>query len=229
MLKTIVGFAEDDSSIFQDDTVNTLMKNLSNKKISYLVKPTLFLLCLIPFALLLYQALTDNLGVNPVETLTHETGEWALRFLLFTLCITPLRRLTHVNWLVKLRRMLGLFAFFYAVLHFITYVWLDQFFDWQEILIDIPKRPFITIGFVALVLLLPLAITSTSAMQKRLKKRWLTLHKLVYIIPMLAVVHFIWSLKADYSEPLIYTFIFLVLMLSRAVYDRRKRSIKKAL
>ena len=213
----------------RDDIVKTLMKNLSNKKISYLVKPVFFLLCLIPFALLLYQALTDNLGVNPVETLTHETGEWALRFLLFTLCITPLRRLTHVNWLVKLRRMLGLFAFFYAVLHFITYVWLDQFFDWQEILIDIPKRPFITIGFVALILLLPLAITSTSAMQKRLKKRWLILHKLVYVIPMLVVVHFIWSLKADYSEPLIYTCIFLVLMLSRAVYDRRKRSIKKAL
>ena len=205
------------------------MKNLSNKKISYLVKPTLFLLCLIPFALLLYQALTDNLGVNPVETLTHETGEWALRFLLFTLCITPLRRLTHVNWLIKLRRMLGLFAFFYAVLHFITYLWLDQFFDWQEILIDIPKRPFITIGFVALVLLLPLAITSTNALQRRLKKRWLTLHKLVYVIPMLVVVHFIWSLKADYLEPLIYTCIFLVLMLSRAFYDRKKSSIKKAL
>ena len=125
--------------------------------------------------------------------------------------------------------MLGLFAFFYAVLHFITYLWLDQFFDWQEILIDIPKRPFITIGFVALVLLLPLAITSTNALQRRLKKRWLTLHKLVYVIPMLVVVHFIWSLKADYLEPLIYTCIFLVLMLSRAFYDRKKSSIKKAL
>ena len=125
--------------------------------------------------------------------------------------------------------MLGLFAFFYAVLHFITYIWLDQFFDWQEILIDIPKRPFITIGFISFVLLLPLALTSTNAMQRRLKKKWLTLHKLVYVIPMLVVVHFIWSLKADYSEPLFYTFIFLVLMLSRAVYDRKKRNIKKAL
>ena len=204
------------------------MKNLSNKKISYLVKPALFLLSTIPFALLIYSALTDNLGVNPVETLTHETGEWALRFLLFTLCITPLRRLTHANWLIKLRRMLGLFAFFYAVLHFITYLWLDQFFDWQEILIDIPKRPFITIGFLSFVLLLPLALTSTNAMQRRLKKKWLTLHKLVYVIPMLVVVHFIWSLKADYSEPLFYTFIFLVLMISRAIYDRKNRNIKKA-
>ena len=204
------------------------MKNLSSKKISYLVKPALFLLCAIPFALLIYSALTDNLGVNPVETLTHETGEWALRFLLFTLCITPLRRLTHANWLIKLRRMLGLFAFFYAVLHFIAYLWLDQFFDWQEILIDIPKRPFITIGFLSFVLLLPLALTSSNAMQRRLKKKWLTLHKLVYVIPMLVIVHFIWTLKADYSEPLFYTFIFLVLMISRAIYDRKNRNIKKA-
>lgn len=204
------------------------MKNISNKKISYLVKPALFLLCLIPFALLIYSAITDNLGVNPVETLTHETGEWALRFLLFTLCITPLRRLTHSNWLIKLRRMLGLFAFFYAVLHFITYVWLDQFFDWQEILVDIAKRPFITIGFVSLVLLMPLAITSTSAMQRRLKKKWLTLHKLIYVIPMLVVIHFIWSLKADYSEPLFYTFVFLVLMSMRAIHDRKTLNHKKA-
>lgn len=124
--------------------------------------------------------------------------------------------------------MLGLFAFFYAVLHFITYLWLDQFFDWQEILIDIPKRPFITIGFISFVLLLPLALTSTNAMQRRLKKKWLTLHKLVYVIPMLVVVHFIWSLKADYSEPLFYTFIFLVLMISRAVHDRKILGDKKA-
>ena len=204
------------------------MKNISNKNISYLVKPAFFLLCLIPFGLLIYSALTDNLGVNPVETLTHETGEWALRFLLFTLCITPLRRLTHANWLIKLRRMLGLFAFFYAVLHFITYVWLDQFFDWQEILIDIPKRPFITIGFVSLVLLIPLVITSTNAMQRRLKKKWLMLHKLIYVIPMLVVIHFIWSLKADYSEPLFYTFIFLVLMSMRALHDRKMLNRKKA-
>ena len=204
------------------------MKNLSSKKISYLVKPVLFLLCAIPFALLIYSALTDNLGVNPVETLTHETGEWALRFLLITLCITPLRRLTHLHWLIKLRRMLGLFVFFYALLHLITYVWLDQFFDWKEIIIDIPKRPFITIGFLSFVLLLPLALTSTNAMQRRLKKKWFTLHKLVYVIPMLVVVHFIWTLKADYSEPLFYTFIFLVLMISRAIYDRKNRNVKKA-
>ena len=124
--------------------------------------------------------------------------------------------------------MLGLFAFFYALLHLITYVWLDQFFDWKEIIVDIPKRPFITIGFLSFVLLLLLAFTSTNAMQRRLKMRWIKLHKLVYVIPMLVVVHFIWSLKADYSEPLFYTFVFLVLMLSRAIYDRKNRNVKKA-
>ncbi|MDT8283522.1 MAG: protein-methionine-sulfoxide reductase heme-binding subunit MsrQ [Gammaproteobacteria bacterium] len=204
------------------------MKKLSNKKITYLVKPLLFLSCLLPLALLVYDGFTDNLGVNPVETLTHGTGQWALRFLLITLAITPLRRISKVNWIIKLRRMLGLFAFFYALLHFTTYIWLDQFFDWQEILTDIPKRPFITIGFIAFVLLIPLAVTSTNAMQRRLKKKWLILHKLVYIIPMLVVVHFIWSLKADYSEPLVYTIVFLVLMLLRTVYDRKALIIKKA-
>lgn len=198
------------------------MKELSSKKVSYAVKPVVFLLSLLPFAGFVYGGFADDLGVNPVETLTHESGEWALRFLLLSLAITPLRKITKLHWLIKLRRMLGLFAFFYAVLHFITYIWLDQFFDWSEILVDIPKRPFITIGFLSFVLLLPLAFTSTRAMQRRLKTKWLTLHKLVYIIPMLVVLHFMWSLKVDYSEPLVYTIIFLALMLTRAVYDRKK-------
>lgn len=200
------------------------MKNLSNKQISYLVKPTCFLLCLIPFGLLFWQAFSDGLGTNPVETLTHETGQWALRFLLITLSVTPLRKLLKLNWLIKLRRMLGLFVFFYAVLHFITYIWLDQFFDIKEILIDIPKRPFITIGFVSFLLLIPLAVTSTNAMQKRLKKKWLILHKLVYVIPVLVIIHFIWSLKADYSEPFTYALIFSTLMFLRVYYYRKKAS-----
>lgn len=197
------------------------MKNLSNKQITFLIKPIVFILCLLPFLFLAFNAINDSLGTNPVETLTHETGEWALRFLLITLVITPLRRLVKINWLIKLRRMLGLYAFFYAVLHFITYIWLDQFFDWQEILIDIPKRPFITIGFAAFLLLIPLAVTSTNAMQKRLKKKWIQLHKLVYVIPALVIIHFIWTLKADYSEPIIYATIFSVLLLIRAVHDRK--------
>lgn len=204
------------------------MKVLTNNKIIFLVKPILFLLCLIPFIILVRGAVSDELGTNPVETLTHETGLWALRFLLITLCVTPVRRLTGVHWLIKLRRMLGLYAFFYAVLHFITYVWLDQYFDIKEILIDIPKRPFITIGFTSFVLLMLLASTSTNAMQRRLKKKWIILHKLVYIIPMLVIVHFIWSLKADYSEPMFYTIIFMALMLLRASYDRKVSGSKKA-
>jgi len=200
------------------------VKNISNKQISFLIKPVIFIFCLLPFILLFWQALNDGLGTNPVETLTHETGQWALRFLLITLLITPLRRVTKINWLVKLRRMLGLFAFFYASMHFITYLWLDQFFDWQEILIDIPKRPFITIGFISFVLLVPLAITSTNAMQRRLKKRWRTLHKLVYVIPVLVIIHFIWSLKADYSEPFIYAVIFSLLMFMRIAHANKKAS-----
>ncbi|MFV2004276.1 MAG: sulfite oxidase heme-binding subunit YedZ [Gammaproteobacteria bacterium] len=200
------------------------MKNISNKQLAFVVKPALFILCLLPFVFLVWDAFTENLGTNPVETLTHDTGKWALRFLLITLTITPLRRFMHIPWLIKLRRMLGLYAFFYAGLHFITYIWLDQFFDWIEILQDIPKRPFITIGFVSFVLLIPLVITSTNAMQRRLKKRWITLHKLVYIIPVLVVVHFIWSLKADYSEPLTYAFIFAALMLPR-LYSRKKKTL----
>ena len=120
--------------------------------------------------------------------------------------------------------MLGLFTFFYAALHFMTYIWLDQFFDWLEILADIPKRPFITIGFVSFLMLFLLAITSTNGMQRRLKKKWLILHKLVYIIPVLVVFHFIWSLKVDYTEPYLYASIFMVLMLIRVYYDRKKTS-----
>jgi len=198
------------------------LKNISNKKISFLIKPFVFILCLLPFVLLFWQALTNSLGTNPVEILSHETGLWALRFFLITLCITPFRKLFKINWLIKLRRMLGLFTFFYAGLHFISYVWLDQFFDWQEILIDIPKRPFITIGFVSFILLLALAITSTNTMQRRLKKKWKMLHRLVYIIPVLVIVHFIWSLKADYTEPFIYALIFFTLMLARLVNNKQK-------
>jgi sulfoxide reductase heme-binding subunit YedZ len=204
-------------------TVKTL-KSLSQKKISFIIKPAVFLLCLVPFIVLLINAVNNNLGTNPVETLTHETGLWALRLLLITLMVTPLRRFTNVLWLIKIRRMLGLFAFFYAALHFTTYIWLDQFFDWKEILVDIPKRPFITIGFISFVLLMPLAVTSTNAMQRRLKKRWLTLHKLVYLIPVLVIIHFIWSLKADYAEPLMYASVFSILMLSRLYHARKKAS-----
>ena len=193
----------------------------SDRAIRYLIKPLLFIICLVPFIVLTSGAVNDTLGVNPVEKLTLETGEWTLRLLLLTLAITPLRRISGHVWLVKLRRMLGLFTFFYACLHFTTYIWLDQFFDWQEILIDIPKRPFITVGFAAFVLLIPLALTSTNSMMRLLKKRWVQLHKLVYVIAVLGCLHFLWVVKADTLEPLIYFVILLILLGYRAIEQRR--------
>ncbi|MGD8933502.1 MAG: protein-methionine-sulfoxide reductase heme-binding subunit MsrQ [Gammaproteobacteria bacterium] len=176
---------------------------------------------LVPFIALVIGAVNNTLGTNPVETMTHETGEWTLRFLLITLMITPLRRLTGNNWLIRLRRMSGLFAFFYACLHFLTYIWFDQYFDWMEIAMDIPKRPFITVGFTAFVLLIPLAATSTNSMMRRLKKNWSRLHKLIYVVAVLGVLHFLWAVKADTLEPMIYAVILLVLLGYRA-FEQRK-------
>ena len=196
--------------------------NPEDKTIAFVIKPILFTVCLAPFIALVIGAVNNTLGTNPVETMTHETGEWTLRFLLLTLMITPLRRLSGKSWLIKLRRMLGLYAFFYACLHFITYIWFDQYFDWMEVVRDIPKRPFITVGFTAFVLLIPLAVTSNNKMMRRLKKNWVKLHKLVYVIAVLGVLHFLWLVKADTLEPLIYASILLILLGYRAYYQRRK-------
>ncbi len=170
-----------------------------------IVKALVFGISLMPFLLLLVRLFTDKLGVNPVETVTHQTGLWSLRFLLLTLAITPLRRLTAWNALIRLRRMLGLYAFFYAYLHMLTWLVLDHFFDWSEIAKDIGKRSYITAGFAAFVLLVPLAVTSTNAMIRRLGgSRWKRLHSTVYLIATLAVLHFLWLVKADIREPFIY-------------------------
>ncbi len=193
----------------------------SSKTISYIIKPVLFLVCLVPFITLVIGAVNNTLGTNPVETMTHETGEWTLRFLLVTLMITPLRRLSGKSWLIKLRRMLGLYAFFYACLHFMTYIWFDHYFDWMEIIKDIPKRPFITVGFTAFMLLIPLAVTSNNKMMRLLKKNWVKLHKLVYVIAVLGVLHFLWLVKADTLEPIVYAIILLILLGYRAYYQRR--------
>ena len=193
----------------------------ADKTITFVIKPSLFVVCLVPFIVLVIGAVNDTLGTNPVETMTHETGEWALRFLLITLMITPLRRLTGSNWLIRLRRMLGLFAFFYACLHFLTYIWFDQYFDWMEIARDIPKRPFITVGFTAFVLLIPLAATSTNRMMRRLKKNWSRLHQLIYVVAVLGVLHFLWAVKADTLEPMVYAVILLMLLGYRAYQQRR--------
>lgn len=175
-------------------------------------KPLLFLICLLPLVRLLYLGFSGGLGANPIEFITRSTGTWTLVGLLLTLAITPLRRLTGRNELVRYRRMLGLFAFLYACLHFVTYIWLDQFFDLAGILKDIYKRPFITVGFAAFLLLLPLAITSTNAMMRRLGRRWQPLHRLVYLIGVLGVVHYLWLVKKDLTQPLIYAGVLLVLL-----------------
>jgi sulfoxide reductase heme-binding subunit YedZ len=177
------------------------------------LKPAVFILCLLPALALAADALTGGLGANPIEAITHRTGDWALRLLLITLAVTPLRRLTGWSWPGPLRRMLGLYAFFYASLHFLTYLVLDQFFDPAAIVEDIAKRPYITVGFTAFVLLIPLALTSTNGMIRRLGGRnWRRLHRLVYPIAILGVIHFLWLVKADLREPLIYLAILAALL-----------------
>lgn len=171
-----------------------------------------FVLCLLPLAWLVLQAVTDRLSANPIEDITAATGTWTLRLLLITLAMTPLRRFTGWQWPVRLRRMLGLFAFFYASLHLMTYLWFDQFFLWSEILADILERPFITLGMTAYALLLPLALTSNRASQRWLRRNWKRLHRLVYPIALLGVLHYYWLVKADVREPLLYGAIWLGLM-----------------
>ena len=189
-------------------------------------KPVLFVLCLLPLAILIVNAVGNRLGANPIEAITHFTGLWALRFLLITLAITPLRRLTGINQLIRYRRMLGLFAFFYVCLHFLTYVVLDHFFDWQAIGQDIIKRPYITVGFLAFVLLIPLAVTSTNNMVRRLGSKWRRLHRLIYLIGLLAILHFLWLVKADLLEPGIYGLILLGLLILRLPKIRNHHKIK---
>jgi len=179
------------------------------------LKVLLFLLCLIPLgtlALEIFGVAGLSLGANPIEELIHRLGKWGLKFLLITLAVTPLRHLTGKSWLIRFRRMLGLFAFFYLLMHFLTYAGLDQRFDLPVILEDIAERPYITIGFTALLLLIPLALTSTNAMMKRLGRRWQKLHRLVYLIAILGVWHFYWQVKLDTFEPLIYAVILAVLL-----------------
>ena len=190
-------------------------------------KPVLFLLCLVPLFILLLRAfeVADmGLGANPVEELLHEMGRWGLKFILLGLAVTPLRRLTGWNWLIRFRRMLGLFAFFYVLLHFLVYAVLDQGLEMALVLEDILKRPYITLGMAGLVLLIPLALTSTRGMMRRLGKAWLKLHKLVYVIAVLGVWHFYWQVKLDTLEALVYVAILAVLLALRV--DRVRQVLR---
>lgn len=176
----------------------------SDRQLRFLIKPAVFVAALLPVLWAVWQGMSGDLGANPIETITHRTGDWTLRFLLLTLTVTPLRRWTGWNWLQRLRRMLGLYAFFYAVLHLTTYLWLDKFFLWGEIAADILERPFITVGFASFLILVPLAATSTKGMMRRLSRRWGQLHRGVYAAVILGVLHFWWLVKADIREPAIY-------------------------
>src|SRR5689334_8330210 len=180
-------------------------------------KPFVFLLCLVPFVQLAYNASIGDLGVNPIDFITRFTGSWTLIFLIGTLAVTPARRLTGWNDLIKLRRMLGLFAFAYASMHFATYLVLDHFFDWQAIGKDIVKRPYVTAGFTAFVIMAPLALTSTAGMIRRLGKRWQKLHRLIYVAALAGVIHFYWLVKADIRRPAQYGFVLAVLLLYRLI------------
>ena len=186
-------------------------------------KVGVFLVCLVPLGMLAWQVFSQDLGTNPVETLLHRTGDWTLRFVLIVLAVTPLRRLTGWNELQQSRRMLGLFAFFYACLHFSVYAFLDLGLDWSFLAQDIAKRPYITVGFTAWVLLVALALTSTRGMMRRLGRRWKQLHRLVYVIGVLGVIHFYWLVKADVREPLIYAAILALLLSLRAEGWVRRR------
>lgn len=189
-------------------------------------KPLVFLVCLVPFGVLIARGVSGALGPNPVEAITHFTGDWTLRLLLVTLAVTPLRRLTGQAWLVRFRRMLGLFAFFYAVLHFAAYIWLDRYFDLGTIAEDVLKRPFITVGFAAFVLMVPLAMTSTQGWIRRLGRRWKALHRAVYAIGVLGVLHYFWLVKADLLEPAIYAGILVGLLASRVPWTRLRNRLR---
>jgi sulfoxide reductase heme-binding subunit YedZ len=182
------------------------------------LKPVVFLACLAPLAWLVWRALHNALGANPIEAITHFTGDCTLTFLLITLAITPLRKLTRQYWLINFRRMLGLFAFFYGTLHLMTWVGLDKFFDVHEMLADIAKRRFITVGMTAYALMIPLALTSTKwSIRKLGGKRWQALHRLIYFSAAAGVIHYIWLVKADLKKPLEYAAILTVLMLYRLI------------
>ncbi len=178
-------------------------------------KPILHLLCLLPFAGLAWAAFNGGLGANPVEKLTHESGQWTLRFLLLTLSLTPLRQWTGLAAVVRFRRMLGLYTFFYACCHFLIWLVADHSANPATMFEDIVKRPYITLGFSAFVLLIPLALTSNQAMMRKIGKKWKPLHQLTYLILLLGLLHFIWLVKADYLEPGIYAMIGIILLLHR--------------
>lgn len=193
----------------------------------WILKPVVFLAYLVPTALLIWDAFNGGLSANPIEYITHATGDWTLRFLMITLSMTPLRRITGWSGFARFRRMMGLFAFLYGVLHFATYLCLDRYFDFGTIVEDVVMRPYITVGFTGFVLMIPLAITSTKKWIARLGgKRWQNLHRLVYVTAAAGVIHYLWLVKLDIRRPLTYAAILAVLLSFRAWYATMSRREK---
>jgi sulfoxide reductase heme-binding subunit YedZ len=195
------------------------------------LKAVIWLCCLAPFAWLAVRAFGvagTSLGANPVQTVLHTCGKTGLNILLVTLAVTPIRMLTHVNALVRVRRLLGLFSFFYLVLHLLTYAALDLRLQWNTLWVDVSERPYITVGMLALIGMIPLAVTSTKGMQKRLGRRWVKLHRLIYPIAILGVLHFFWQVKADITEPLVYSAVLAVLLGYRVARSQRVQRLARA-
>jgi sulfoxide reductase heme-binding subunit YedZ len=194
------------------------------------LKVVVFLLCLVPLILLLYDLFFGRLSANPINDITLRTGIWTLRLIMITLTVTPIRRLTGWSNLIRLRRMLGLFAFFYATLHFLTYLVIDQFFAWDQIVKDVAKRPYITVGFGTFLILIPLAVTSTKKMIRRLGgKRWQRLHRLVYAAAIGGVIHYLWLVKTDISRPLAYGALLALLLGFRVWFSVKQHWRRPAL
>lgn len=206
--------------------MNINLRQIDESRLRVL-KALLFLLALWPLERLIFWGLMDHLGANPIEKVLRQTGFWTLAFLTLTMALTPIRQWSGLAWMGRFRRMLGLFAFFYGLLHVGTYVILDQFFDWLGIVKDISKRPYITVGFAAFVLMIPLAITSTDGMLRRLGgQRWRKLHRLIYLITLGGIIHFWWLVKKDITEPFIFALIYAVSMGLRSLTYHRTAKIR---
>jgi len=195
-------------------------------------KAVVFCVCLVPFGLLLWRIFQNDLTANPSQFLEHRTGDWTIRFVVITLAITPLRKILNVPQLIRFRRMLGLYAFFYGCLHFTAWIWFDKFFAWPDMWVDVHKRPYITLGFTGFVLMIPLAITSTAGWIRRLGgKRWQALHRAIYVTAIAGVIHYYWLVKSDVRKPLEYAFLVGILLAWRLgawVIGRRKQSAASA-
>lgn len=186
------------------------------------IKVIIFSLSLLPFGLLVNDAINDRLGANPIETLHFAFGDWALRFLCVSLALTPIKIITGLNWPMRFRRMIGLFVFFYASLHLLIFIALDLSLSWEAFKDEVPKSPYILMGLLTYALLIPLAVTSTKNMQKRLGRNWIKLHRLIYIAGLTALIHYFWLVKADYTEPLIYAVVISILLAIRIIVHCRK-------